>query len=101
LAQQLLTGVAGIPKLKLLGVSEADERREAVFAFSIEGLEAALVNRALIDRGIFVHVRRHDAYSGLLLDALQAPDCIRVSLAHYNSPQEIDSLLDALVEISH
>jgi selenocysteine lyase/cysteine desulfurase len=101
LAQQLLTGVAGIPKLKLLGVSEADERREAVFAFSIEGLEAALVNRALIDRGIFVHVRRHDAYSGQLLDALQAPDCIRASLAHYNSPQEIDSLLEALVEISH
>jgi selenocysteine lyase/cysteine desulfurase len=101
LAQQLLVGFTRIPRLKLLGVPEADERREAVFAFSIDGLESSVVNRALADRGIFVHVRRHDAYSGHLLDALHAPDCIRASLAHYNSPEEVDSLLRALAEISY
>jgi cysteine desulfurase/selenocysteine lyase len=100
LAERLLAGFARIPRLKLWGIPAADERREAVFAFSIDGLEPVAVNRALADRGIFVHVRRHDAYSGQLLDALQAPDCIRASLAHYNSPGEVDFLIRALVEIS-
>ncbi|MDZ4818774.1 MAG: aminotransferase class V-fold PLP-dependent enzyme [Planctomycetota bacterium] len=101
LGQQLLAGFARIPRLRLIGVPNADERREAVFAFAIDGLEAAAVNVALADRGIFVHVRRHDAYSGQLLDALHAPDCVRASFAHYNSPDEVDSLLEALMEIAY
>jgi selenocysteine lyase/cysteine desulfurase len=101
LAQRLLTGLARIPNVRLIGIPKADERREAVFAFSIDGMKAAAVNRALADRGIFVHVRQHDAYSGQLLSALHAPDCIRASFAHYNSPDEVDLLLEALVEIAH
>jgi cysteine desulfurase / selenocysteine lyase len=100
LSQRLVDGFSRIRRVKLIGVPKADKRREAVFAFSIEGLDPSAVNRALAERGIFVHVRRHDAYSGQLLEALQAPDCIRVSLAHYNSLDEVELLLGALAEIA-
>ena len=49
-------------------------------------------------KGIRTHVRKADHYSGNILDPLGWEDCVRVSVCHYNSSEEIKSLLLALNE---
>ena len=48
--------------------------------------------------GIRTHVRKADHYSGNILNPLGWEDCVRVSVCHYNSSEEIKSLLLALNE---
>jgi len=56
--------------------------------------------RKFAARGIRVHARISDAYSGRILAALGIEDCLRVSLCHYNSPAEVKSFLAVLAEFA-
>ena len=67
-----------------------------MFAVSVEGKAAAEVVAALGRQGIVTHHRVHDLYSAVVLDAIGAPDCVRISPAHYNTPEEMERLLKAL-----
>ena len=49
-------------------------------------------------RGVRVHARKPDHYSGNVLTPLGLEGCVRVSLAHYNSPEEMSTFLDAMEE---
>lgn len=73
--------------------------REAVFAFSVPGRATGALVRAFGRRGIVLHDRVSDAYSKHTLDALGVPEVVRVSLAHYNTPEEVSIFLGALAEI--
>ncbi|CAN0073979.1 unnamed protein product, partial [Chrysoparadoxa australica] len=54
---------------------------------------------ALNARGIRTHMRKADHYSGNILTPLGQADCVRVSLAHYNSLDEVRAFLTAMREI--
>lgn len=96
LTRHMLNGLSMIAGARVHGHPIAGPQREAVFAFSIEGRDMEDIVRNCVQRGVVVNDRRHDAYSGTLLNALHAPPCVRVSLAHYNTPQEIEAFLTAL-----
>jgi len=96
LAEQVIAGLRELQGTHLHGVPVADARREAVFAVSVEGKAAAEVVAALGRQGIVTHHRVHDLYSAVVLDAIGAPDCVRISPAHYNTPEEMERLLKAL-----
>ena len=100
LTRHVLRGFESTRGLRLFGMPEADDRREAVFAITIEGLSAPDLVAGLQRHGVVVHDRRHDVYNGHVLDALEAPDCVRVSLAHYNTIQDCDALLAGLRDVS-
>ena len=68
--------------------------------FNVEGVTSAEVVSALGERGIRVHNRISDAYSRHTLQALGVEECVRVSMAHYNSPEEVDSFLNALEQVN-
>jgi selenocysteine lyase/cysteine desulfurase len=55
---------------------------------------------ALNTQGIRTHTRKADHYSGNVLDPLGLPDCIRISLCHYNTEQEVARLLSAIKVLS-
>jgi selenocysteine lyase/cysteine desulfurase len=43
-----------------------------------------------------VHIRKADHYSGNILEPLGQKDCIRVSMCHYNTEQEVAKFLSAM-----
>lgn len=73
--------------------------REGLVSCWVDGLPTVELVAALNDRGIRTHTRKADHYSGNILVPLGQPDCVRISLCHYNSEQEIARLLAAMDEI--
>lgn len=92
-------GMARHARVVLHGQPHHSEGREAVFAFSIADVSTGRLVQEFGRRHINVHDRVCDAYSKHTLDALGVPEILRVSLAHYNTVDEIDAFLDALGEI--
>ena len=59
----------------------------------MDGVDAAALVAALNEQGIRTHVRKADHYSGNILTPLGLLSCVRVSLCHYNSEQEVSQFL--------
>ncbi|WP_244516243.1 aminotransferase class V-fold PLP-dependent enzyme [Halomonas daqiaonensis] len=93
-----LPGLCDYPGLHLIGPADAPQR-EGVVSFAVEGIEAKHIVAELGDRGIRVHARTDDVFSGNILRPLGLKAVTRISMAHYNSPEEIDACLAALAEI--
>lgn len=91
-------GLLARPDVAVIG-EPGVARRAGIVSFTWRGLASADLVRHLATRDIRVHARIRDAYSGHILDALGLPDCVRVSLCHYNSADEVLALLAALDEI--
>ena len=66
---------------------------------NIDGMDAGQLVEALNVRGIRVHIRKADHYSGNILNPLGLPSCVRVSMCHYNSEQEVARFLEAVRDI--
>lgn len=103
LIRDLLQGVGNQPGLAdhsgvtLIGGAAAD-RREGVVSFRLAGMDWADLVEHLRRRGIRVHVRKNDHYSGNVLAPLGMDDCVRVSVSHYNTPAEVARFLAAVRE---
>lgn len=93
-----LAGLCGYPGVHLIGPVDSPYR-EGVVSFAVEGCEAKHVVAELEARGIRVHARSDDVFSGNILRPLGLKAITRVSLAHYNSADEIDACLAALAEV--
>jgi cysteine desulfurase / selenocysteine lyase len=94
-----LPGLAAMNSVTLVGPA-ALPGRQAIVSFTLEGLSSPDLVVALAGHGIRTHARTSDAYSGHILAALGVPDCLRVSMCHYNSPDEVRALLRALAQIA-
>lgn len=93
--------VAGLTQreaISLVGPPQLEDR-QGIVSFNLAGMESPQLVRQLADHHIRVHARTRDPYSRHILEALDLPDCLRVSLCHYNSPEEIRALLLALDQI--
>jgi len=90
-------GLADVSGVTLIGGAAVDGR-EGVVSFRLAGMESADLVEHLRQRGIRVHVRKNDHYSGNVLGPLGMDDCIRVSVNHYNSHAEVARFLAALRE---
>ena len=93
-----LTGLAEMEGVRIVGGVD-NPRREGLVCAWVEGRDSAEIIRALGERGIRVHIRKADHYSGNILVPLGREDCIRVSLCHYNTLSEVARFLTALREI--
>jgi len=104
LVHRLLHGASSVPGLcdysglHLIGSANAPHR-EGVVSFAVDGIDAKHIVAELGDRGIRVHARSNDVFSGNILRPLGLEAVTRISMAHYNSPEEIDTCLVALSEI--
>ncbi|MDH3218412.1 MAG: aminotransferase class V-fold PLP-dependent enzyme [Gammaproteobacteria bacterium] len=73
--------------------------REGMVSIIVEGKPCAEVVADLNAKGIRTHVRKADYFSGNILEPLGRPTCIRVSMAHYNTPEEVLTFLRELEAI--
>ncbi|ASJ71917.1 aminotransferase class V-fold PLP-dependent enzyme [Granulosicoccus antarcticus] len=104
LTNALISGTANLPGLQdmsevtiLAGVDNAS--REGTVSFVVDGLASTDVVEFLKKQGIRTHTRKADHYSGNILVPLNLPDCIRVSMCHYNTTDEVAQALRAIREI--
>jgi len=92
-------GLVAMPEVTILGGVD-NECREGLVALTVQGKESADVVSHLSAEGIRVHVRKADHYSGNILKPLNLETCVRVSLCHYNSQQEVKAFLSAMEKLS-
>lgn len=93
LTERLLAGLAERPWVRIVGPAEAVDRVGAV-AFDVQGVHAHDVGQVLDDQGVAVRVGHHCAWP--LHRRMGVTATTRATLAAYNAPAEVDTLLDAL-----
>lgn len=93
-----LPGLCDYPGLHLIGAADSPYR-EGLVSFAVDGCEAKHIVSELGARGIRVHARSDDVFSGNILRPLGLKAVTRVSLAHYNSVDEVDACLGVLSEV--
>lgn len=94
-----LKGLAEMERVRIVGGAE-NPAREGLVSIWVDGKPSGEVVQALSDAGVRAHIRKADHYSGNILTPLGQPDCIRVSLAHYNTMAEVTRFLTAMREIA-
>ncbi len=93
-----LAGLADMEGVTVIGGID-NPMREGLVSMVIEGQSAADTVALLSKHGIRVHARKNDHYSANILDPLGLKDCVRVSMCHYNTKQEVAQFLGAVKSI--
>ena len=91
-------GLLDIPGIQIVGGID-NPQREGLVSFAVKSHESGTIVTGLSEHGIRVHIRKADHYSGNILNPLGLESCIRVSLCHYNTSQEVIAFLEAMKEI--
>ncbi|WP_336627065.1 MULTISPECIES: aminotransferase class V-fold PLP-dependent enzyme [unclassified Microbacterium] len=92
LAERMRAGLAEIPGIRLLG--DADAPRVGLWSFDVDGVHAHDAGQFLDARGIAVRVGHHCAAP--LHARYGVTASVRASTALYNTPDDVDVLLDAV-----
>ncbi|HET8987982.1 MAG TPA: SufS family cysteine desulfurase [Humibacillus sp.] len=93
LVERLMAALADRPWVRVVGPAAGQPRGGAV-AFVVDGVHAHDVGQVLDDAGVAVRVGHHCAWP--LHRALGAAATTRASFAVYNTPADVDALVDAL-----
>ena len=101
LTNAMINGTGNLPGLRDMDhvtiIGGADNpAREGLVSIAVKGMASPDVVKILNDQGIRTHTRKADHYSANVLDPLGMPDCIRISVCHYNTEQEIARMLSAV-----
>ena len=96
LTERLLAGLAQRPWVRVVGPADAVDRVGAV-AFDVQGVHAHDVGQVLDDQGVAVRVGHHCAWP--LHRRMGVTATTRATLAAYNTPAEVDIMLDALDQV--
>jgi len=106
LLYRAMNGTDAVPGLRrqghvsVCGMPEAIGERLCIFLFHLDGLDStAAIDRYNKEFGVRLAARIRDAYSTVPLEALGWPDAVRLSAGHYNTPEEIDTMLKATAAI--
>ncbi len=94
-----LAGLTDMPNVTLIG-GDAVAGREGVVSLRLETLPSADLVQHLRRHGIRVHIRNNDHYCGNVLGPLGMDDCVRVSVSHYNTLDEVRQFLAAMKEVA-
>jgi selenocysteine lyase/cysteine desulfurase len=94
-----LPGLADLPGVTILGGRDNPDR-EGLVCFALDHVPASDIVEQLNAKGIRTHIRRADHYSGNILTPLGLEAAVRVSLCHYNTLEEVRSMLAAMKDIS-
>jgi cysteine desulfurase / selenocysteine lyase len=92
------SGLASMSEVGIIGGVD-NPQREGLVAITIENMTAEQIVSALSEKGIRTHARKADHYSGNILKPLGLESCVRVSMCHYNTEQEVIDFLRAVESI--
>jgi cysteine desulfurase family protein (TIGR01976 family) len=97
LAQYLITGLNAIEGITVGGITDSarSEERVPTVSFVYDGYKASEVGQYLAEHHIFLWTGHY--YAIEIMNRLELPDgMVRIGIAHYNTKEEINRLLDAL-----
>ncbi len=102
LSRQLLETLSEIPGIRIYGLDDPQDVAERVptMAINLEGIHPRRVAELLDERGIYVWDGNY--YALCVTERLgveESGGMVRIGAAHYNTPEEIDRLGEALREI--
>jgi cysteine desulfurase/selenocysteine lyase len=96
LASYTLERTAEVPGLTVFGPPAGDDRG-GIVSFAMDGVHAHDVSEILDRHGVAVRAGHHCAQ--VLMQRLGVPATTRASLAVYNTREEVDRLIDALLDV--
>jgi cysteine desulfurase/selenocysteine lyase len=96
LTSYALERIAELPGLTVFGPPAGDDRG-GIVSFAMDGVHAHDVSEILDRHGVAVRAGHHCAQ--VLMQRLGVPATTRASLAVYNTPDEMDRLIDALLDV--
>lgn len=91
-------GLRDMPEVFVLGGYD-NPCREGLVSLAVEGVPSADVVSRLNADGVRTHVRKNDYFSGNILTPLNRETCVRVSMCHYNSVDEVLRFLRSMESI--
>ncbi len=102
LAMHLIEGLQTLPGVRIQGITAKDaiHRRVPTVAFTVAGTSPGRIGEMLARKNIFVwtgHNYAIEVVKALGID--ESGGAVRIGPVHYNSPDEVDSLLVALDEM--
>lgn len=96
LAARMMAGMADMPFIHVLG-SEIPEEHSGIVTFTVDGVHPHDVSEILAADGVCIRAGHHCAQP--LLKHLGYSSTVRASCAFYNTPDEVNRLLDSLKTI--
>ena len=93
-----LPGLASLEGIRLIGGAD-NPAREGLVSFAVEGVESVDLVERLNQAAIRTHLRKADHYSANILTPLGLNSCVRVSLCHYNSLEEVRRFLEVMINV--
>ncbi len=93
-------GLSHYPNIEIIGGLQ-NRLREGLVSFSFPQVTSDFLVKELNARGLRTHVRKSDHYSANILEPLGLESCVRVSMCHYNSEDEVIHFLTSMSEIIH
>ncbi len=93
-----LKGLADMEGITQIGGVD-NPAREGLVSLVSDKIPAVDLVSELNKRRIRTHLRKADHYSGNILEPLGLDGCVRVSMCHYNSLEEVKEFLVAMQEI--
>jgi cysteine desulfurase / selenocysteine lyase len=96
LTSYALERIAEVPGLTVFGPPAGDDRG-GIVSFAMDGVHAHDVSEILDRHGVAVRAGHHCAQ--VLMQRLGVPATTRTSLAVYNTRDEVDRLIDALLDV--
>ena len=102
LSHRFLDGVSRIPKIRVYGVTTGNPLpRTPTFGISVEGVHPDRVAAALGAEGIFVWSGHYYAVEPIAaLGVADTGGLVRIGFVHYNLPEEVDRVIEALQRIA-
>ena len=103
LSRRFLDGLSSIPRVRLFGIAETGRvsERTPTFAIRVGDQHPAETAKALAERGVYVWDGNY--YALEIMERLGLEDsggAVRVGFCHYNTPAEVDRILDELESIA-
>jgi cysteine desulfurase family protein (TIGR01976 family) len=102
LADRLIAGLKSIPGVRVLGISDpnASDRRVPTVSFVHEQHAPSDIASALAERNIFAWSGHNYALElAKVLNINDSGGAVRIGAVHYNTPDEIDTVIAALQDI--
>ena len=103
LSRRFLDGLSSIPRVRLFGIADTGRvgERTPTFAIRVGDQHPAETAKALAERGVYVWDGNY--YALEIMERLGLEDsggAVRVGFCHYNTPAEVDRVLDELESIA-
>jgi cysteine desulfurase family protein (TIGR01976 family) len=98
LSYRLIRGLSAMPNVHFYGIQDVERLDERVptVAINLEGKVPQIVANALSERGIFCWAGHYYALEVIEELGLAPDGALRLGLAHYNTTDEVDRILEAL-----